>query len=124
MEKKMTKREFYNEIMELATANERQDIVEFCEHEIELLDKKKSNGKAKVNETMSANIDLVYAKLSGLNEKVTATELISKTNLEPLANEFGIVTVQKVSAYLNKLVECGKVEKTTEKKKTYFKAIN
>lgn len=120
----MTKREFYNEIMELATANERQDIVEFCEHEIELLDKKKSNGKAKVNETMSANIDLVYAKLSGLNEKVTATELISKTNLEPLANEFGIVTVQKVSAYLNKLVECGKVEKTTEKKKTYFKAIN
>lgn len=115
----MTKRDFYNEIMALANDNERTDIVEFCEHEIELLDRKKSNGKAKVNETMNSHIELVYNALAEIG-KATATEIIAKADLSPLANEFGIVSTQKVSAYLNKLVAQGRVEKMLEKKKTYF----
>lgn len=121
MEKKMTKRDFYNEIIELATDCERQDIIDFCNHEIELLEKKKSNGKAKVNEGMLANIELVYNALAEIG-RATATELIAKASadLKPLENDLGVITTQKVSAYLNKLVDCGRVEKATEKKKTYF----
>jgi superfamily I DNA/RNA helicase len=122
MEKKMTKRDFYNEIMALANDNERTDIVEFCEHEIELLDRKKSNGKAKVNEAMDKNVELVYNALAEIG-KSTASELIAKADLKPLENELGIVSTQKVSAYLNKLVASGRVEKTTEKKKTYFSIV-
>lgn len=118
MEKKVTKREMY-ELIKTKLAND-NEIVEFCDHEIELLDRKKSNGKAKVNEKLDANIELVYNALVVVGEKVTATELIAKTDLSALANDVGVVTTQKVSAYLNKLVAVDRVEKVTEKKKTYF----
>lgn len=122
MEKKMTKRDYYNEIITMATELERQDLVDFAKHEIELLDKKKSSGKGKVNETMTANIELVYQALAKVGTRTTTTELIAKQNemLLPLANESGIITTQKVSAYLNKLVDCGRVQNVKEKKKTYF----
>lgn len=121
MEKKMTKREFYNEIIALANDNERLDIVEFCEHEIELLEKKKSSGKGKANETIDKNVELVYQALESVS-RATATELIAKckAELQPLANELGEITTQKVSAYLKKLVDSGRAEKVVEKKKTYF----
>ena len=122
MEKKMTKRDYYNEIITMATEMERQDLVDFAKHEIELLDKKKSNGKAKVNETMDKNIELVYQALVELGARATTTELIAKQNemLLPLANELGVITTQKVSAYLNKLYAQKRIEKIVEKKKTYF----
>ena len=118
---KMTKRDYYNEIINIANEMERQDLVDFANHEIELLDRKKSNGKEKVNETMVANLELVFNALMR-NGKSTATELIAKQNemLLPLANDSGIITTQKVASYLNKLVESGRVEKVVEKKKTYF----
>ena len=117
----MTKRDYYNEIINIANEMERQDLVDFANHEIELLDRKKSNGKEKVNETMVANLELVFNALMR-NGKSTATELIAKQNemLLPLANDSGIITTQKVASYLNKLVESGRVEKVVEKKKTYF----
>lgn len=118
----MTKRDYYNEIINIATEMDRQDLVDFANHEIELLDKKKSSGKGKVNETMTANIELVYQALAKVG-KATATELIAKSDLSPLANESGIITTQKVSAYLNKLVDCGRVQKVVEKKKTYFSIV-
>jgi hypothetical protein len=120
MEKKITKREHYNTIKELLA--DYPEIVSFCDHEIELLDKKKSNGKGKVDETKTANMELVYTELAKVG-RATATELISKADLSPLANELQIVTTQKVSAYLNKLVDMGRVEKVVEKKKTYFSVI-
>jgi hypothetical protein len=119
MEKKMTKKDYYALIKELL-AN-REDIVEFCDHEIELLDKKKSNGNAKANEKMEKSVELVYNALVSACVPVSASELIAKGGLEELENEFGVVSTQKVSAYLNKLVASGKVEKYTDKKKTYFK---
>jgi len=122
MEKKMTKRDYYNEIIAIATEMERTDLVDFAKHEIELLDKKKSSGKDKVNETMLANVELVYNELARVGRS-TATELIAKGDLTSLANESNIVTTQKVSAYLNKLYACGRVRKETEKKKTYFSVV-
>ena len=122
MEKKMTKRDYYNEIIAIATEMERTDLVEFAKHEIELLDKKKSSGKGKVNEPMSANVELVYNELAKV-EKATATELIARGGLTALKNESGVVTTQKVSAYLHKLVESGRVKTIAEKKKTYFAVV-
>ena len=119
MEKKMTKRDYFNEIIAIATERERQDIVDFAKHEIELLDKKKSSGKGKANATMDKNVELVYEELAKV-DRATATELIAKGGLNSLANELGVVTPQKISAYLNKLVAQDRVEKITEKKKTYF----
>jgi hypothetical protein len=121
MEKKMTKRDYFNKIMSVM-AND-NEIVEFCKHEIELLDKKKTNGKAKVNETLDKSLDLVYNALAEIGSPCTATELIAKSDLSAIANDLGVVTTQKVSSYLNKLVDSGKVNKVTDKKKTYFSIV-
>lgn len=119
MEKKMTKKEMFNLIATLNPDN--KAIVDFCNHEIELLDNKKSNGNKKANEKMEKSVELVYNALANAGVPVSASELIARGGLEELENEFGVVSTQKVSAYLNKLVASGKVEKFIDKKKTYFR---
>ena len=119
MDKKITKKEMYTLIANLNASN--KDIVDFCNHEIELLDRKKSNGNAKANEKMDKQVDLVYSALVGLGRAVKVSELIAETDLIELANDSGVVSTQKVSALLKKLKESGKVVSYTDKKHTYFK---
>ena len=122
MEKKMTKKEMFTLIATLNASN--QAIVDFCNHEIELLDNKKSNGNKKANEKMAKEVEIVYNALVSVGRAVTASELIAETDLSALANESGVVSTQKVSAMLKKLKEQGKVETYTDKKKTYFKVAD
>ena len=117
----MTKKEMFTLIATLNATN--TEIVDFCNHEIELLDRKKSQGNAKANEKMDKQVELVYSALVSVDKSVTASELIAETDLNDLANESGVVSTQKVSALLKKLVDGGKVERHTDKKKTYFKAV-
>ena len=121
MEKKMTKKEMFALIATLNASN--QAIVDFCNHEIELLDNKKSNGNKKANEKVAKETEIVYNALVSVGRAVSASELIAETDLTALENESGVVSTQKVSAMLKKLVESGKVEKFTDKKKTYFKVV-
>ena len=121
MEKKMTKKEMYNLIATLNADN--TEIVEFCKHEIELLDRKKSNGNTKANKQVADNVELVYNALVNYGKPATASDLIANADLTALATENGIVSTQKVSAYLKKLVDGGRVAKFTDKKKTYFSIV-
>lgn len=119
MEKKVTKREKFEMLKALVKDNEM--LVEFIDHEIELLDKKKSNGNAKANEKMEKSVELVYNALAEMDRACTVSELIKESGLEELANENGIVSTQKVSAMLKKLKDSGRVVAFTDKKKTYFR---
>lgn len=119
MEKKMTKKEMFTLIATLNATN--TEIVDFCNHEIELLERKKSNGNAKANEKMDSQVNLVYNALVSVGKSVTVSDLIKETDLSALANESGVVSTQKVSAMLKKLKEQGKVDSYTDKKKTYFR---
>ena len=121
MEKKVTKREKFEMLKALVKDNAM--LVEFIDHEIELLDKKKSQGNAKANEKMDSQVALVYNALVAVGKSVTVSDLIKETDLSALANESGVVSTQKVSALLKKLVDNGKVAKVTDKKKTYFSVV-
>ena len=121
MEKKVTKKEKFEMLKALVADNAM--LVEFIDHEIELLDKKKSNGNAKANEKMATEVELVYNALVSVGRATTASELIAETDLTALANESGVVSPQKVSAMFKKLKEQGKVDSYTDKKKTYFKVV-
>lgn len=117
---KLTKKQKFEMLKALVAENEM--LVEFIDHEIELLDKKKSNGNAKANEKMAGEVELVYQALVKVNRAVTPSELIADIDLSAIANpETNMVTPQKVSALLKKLVDCGRVEKYSDKKKTYFR---
>jgi DNA-binding transcriptional regulator GbsR (MarR family) len=116
MEKtKITKKEYFNAIIEIATENGRQDIVDFATHEIELLNKKASyKGQTKVQEANEQIKNVIVATLTELARFVTITEL--QTANEELAQ----LSNQKISALLKQLVDTGIINKQVDKKKAYF----
>jgi hypothetical protein len=112
---KMTQRDFFNEIIALAKANDRDDIVEFAEGRIAVLDKKKASSKMTKTQEENVCIKNILAEVVGtFAEGATVTEILKADDrLADLSN-------QKVSALLRQMVEEGKVVKTTDKKKSIF----
>lgn len=111
MEKKMTKREYFGELRELV-AN-RTDLVEFIDHELELLDRKASSSKMTKTQVENEGLmETIIEKMIELGSPITVTDLVVA-----FGNQY---TNQKLSALLKKLVDTNKVEKTTDKKKSYF----
>ena len=116
MEKKMTKKEMFNLIANAMKDND--DVVAFCEHEIELLEKKASkSGQTKTQKENAILIESVFSALETVGKPVTITEL--QTEVVEMSN----YSNQKLSALLKKLVDCGRVVKTIDKKKSYFSVV-
>ena len=113
MEKKMTKKEMFNLIANAMKEND--DVVAFCKHEIELLEKKVSkSGQTKTQKENAILIESIFSALATVGRPVTITEL--QTEVVEMSN----YSNQKLSALLKKLVDCGRVVKTIDKKKSYF----
>ena len=107
----MTKKEYFAEIVNLATANDREDLVEFAEKEIELLNKRNSKDSKAAKEKAEAR-------------EALKTEILDVVGYEPMrtmeiASALGVST-QKITPVLAALVADGKLVATTEKRvKTY-----
>lgn len=124
MEKtKVTERELYGMIIDLAKENERQDIIDFANKKIEQLNRKAS-GSRKENETTIEITNMVYGILVQVNEKMTISQLLQNDILKNYTYEDGKeikhLTNQKLSPVLNKLVKENKVIRVAEGKKVYF----
>ena len=127
-EKKLTKREMFNRVIELAEVAielemeldfDATEVIDFAEHEIEMLDKKASSKSAKDKEKEKADevlISIILETLLG-SAGMTASEIL-KANAN--REEFADVSNQKVSALLKKLVDRESVKKFTDKRKSYF----
>ena len=109
----MTKREMFNHI---ATVNANDaEIVEFCNHQIELLDSKSSSkSPTKTQKENAVIMENMTTAMADIGEPCTVTELL-KHGIEgyELSN-------QKASALLRNLIKEGKVTKTMEGKKALF----
>ena len=118
-ERKITKRERFAEIIEIATELGREDLVDFCNHEIELLDKKASkSGESKSKKENEKLMNILYEELIGIGKAVTITEFMkaSPTSVEQeLSN-------QKITSLFSKMVGT-RVEKVVLKGKSYYSAI-
>lgn len=117
--KKMTKKEMFAIVMEVvanASVDNKAEMIDFINHEIELLDKKSSkSGQTKTqkeNEVLKAEI---LEEMANIEKPVTVSEFQSLTRFAP--PEF---SNQKISAMLNQLAKDGKLVKTVDKKKSYF----
>ena len=114
MANKKTQKDFFNEIIEVVKANGRDDLVEFCEGRISVLDKKSANRSKKVNEENEAIKADVLATLENFEVGATVSEIMkANATLSRLSN-------QKVSAMLRQLVADNKVVKSTDGKKSFF----
>lgn len=110
---KMTKKEMF-EMIKGVCANDTR-IVEFCDHEIELLTRKAS--KSTMTKTQKENegiMEIIVNALKNLDKAVTITEL------QGICTELADYSNQKISALLKKLVDSNQVVKTVDKKKSYF----
>lgn len=109
----MTKREMFAHIASVNASD--AEIVDFCNHQIELLDARKgSKSPTKTQRENEGIMDQIAIDLTEFDKPVTVTELIAGgEGLEGLTN-------QKVSALLRKMIEAGRVVKTIEGKKAYF----
>ncbi len=114
----MTKREKFEAIKVYVQDNE--ELVEFCDHEIELLEKKigtlskAEKAKRDANAVYSAEI-VTY--LTVKDRPVTIKEI--KAGVASLAD----ATSQKISALLNGLIKDGKVQRDYVKKVAYFAIV-
>ena len=118
MANKKTQKDFFAEIREIVAQAGRTDLVEFVDGRVAVLDNKKSKVSTKRTEEIDKNTALVFNALVNVGKAVTVTELIKSAT-----NEVADFSGQKVSAYLKKLVEVGKVVKTEDKRVSYFKAV-
>ena len=115
---KVTKRERFEQLMEIVKASEVKnsaELVAFIEHEVELLNKKNSRSgkptKTQVeNETIKAQIVSV---LERVGKPMTVTQLLAESEFTGLSN-------QKVSALLKQLRKSGEVVRTVEKKVAFY----
>lgn len=113
--KKLTKKDYFKELKELVI--DRQDLVDFIDHEIELLTKKGSKSTPTKTQVENEAIkEKIVATLVGLDRYATITD-IQNANVE-LAD----LSNQKISALLKQLVDTNVIDKMIDKKKAYFKA--
>lgn len=116
MANKKTKRDLFNEVLVLVEGNE--ELTNFVNHELELLDKKANRtGTTKVQKENAELVEKIYNAMVEIAEPVTISELQEKVDfVADLSN-------QKVSALLKKLVDAGRVARIKDKKVTKFQAI-
>ena len=118
MSNKITKRESFKMIIEVLENNDRADLVDVMNHEIELLDKKKASGKMTKTQTENVGIkEIILQALATANEPITITDLL-KNNVELYDATAG--SNQKVSALMTQLKKENKVVRTTNGKKALF----
>ena len=118
---KMTKRDYFNAILAVLATVEDTDVsglTAFVNHEIELLENKRSTAKPTKTQTENLAVkETIVSVLKGMGKPATISEM------QKFSTDLAEFSCQKLSALLKQLVENDKtVTKVTEKKKTYFSA--
>ena len=119
---KMTKKEMFAMVIAVVNGSEvenKAEMLDFLNHEVELLAKKNSkSGQTKTQKENEVLITQVELALAEFDRPVTISEFMKESN-----HEVATLSNQKLSALMKKLVDCGKVNKTIEKKKSYFSLV-
>lgn len=117
--KKMTKKDYFNELLQIEAVASNKDLVDFINHEVELLEKKSSKSTLSKTQVENNSIkDIIMNVLQESAKPITITEIQSvNEDLKELSN-------QKISALLKQLVDTDLVERVVDKKKTYFQIKN
>ena len=116
---KLTKAQKFAMLRAIPAVAENPVLVEFIDHEVELLSKKNSAEKKptaqqKMNEGLKQTIIDVLTENGGL---------MTVTDVQKSCAELAELSNQRISALLRQLKDDGKVERVEDKRKAYFKAV-
>ena len=115
--KKLTKKDHFNALLAIAEAQGNQTLVDFINHEIELLTKKNSFER-KLTPMQKENEGVKAVILS-----VLTTTPIMISDMQKANAELAELSNQRISALLRQLILELKVVRTEEKKKAHFALI-
>ena len=121
MEKRLTKKDYFEMIKGVCA--DRTDIVDFCNHEIELLSRKNSkSGATKTQKENEIVANMLVEELAKIGKPITITDLMNTSEIVKgyILENGNNLTNQKISAIFKQLVESQKIVKVVDKKKSYF----
>ena len=113
--KKITKRERFEFLLTLSQVQADPGMVEFINHELELLAKKNSSEK-KPTAQQVANEAIKQAIVDGMERD----HLYTITDIQKNVPACAELSNQKISALVRQLKDDGVVVKTEDKRKSYF----
>lgn len=113
--KKITKRERFESLLNIPAVAADQGLVDFINHELELLAKKNSADK-KPTAQQVANDGIKSAILEAMEEN----HLYTVTELQKSVPACADLSNQRVSALLRQMKDDGLVVRTEDKRKAYF----
>lgn len=118
-EKKLTKREKFAMVREILEKADRVDLVEFVDHEVELLNRKStSSGKLTPKQEENEKIKNVIVEVLAKNgDGMTVTQLMK-------TDELGAFSMNKLTALVTQLKNENRVIRYLEKRTTYFKVMS
>ena len=118
-----TRKEMFTSVSDfLAEHDADTALIDFINHQIELLDNKKESKKqSKEQEENAAYSDAIYEQMA-FERKYSAAELMKELPAvgDWNANHETELSVQKLASLLKPLVDGGKVIKTTEKRRVFY----
>ena len=119
-----TKRAMFNELLAIPEVNEKPELVEFINNELDLLSKKASVGASKLTANHMENegykLNIIEYLSSEEDKQATVTELWK--NVPELKNDENMSN-QRISAILRQMIEENKIERVVEKRVAYFKLV-
>ena len=119
MEKKTTKKEYFAQVIAVLKAQAgTEELVAFCEREVELLAKKAENKKAKgASAENVALAETVYDVLVETGKGMTVSEV------QKSREELTGLSTPKITALMRILMDAGRVVRVQDKKRTEFSAV-
>lgn len=119
MANKKTMKEYFGEIKEVLENAGREDLVEFVNGRIELIDKKANSRSTSVNKNQAENEEIKKIIIEELAKLGTAT-ISELLNASDIVNTRVGGSNQKTSALMKQLKDSGLVVRTENKRKAYF----
>lgn len=118
-----TRKEMFTSVSDfLAEHDADTALIDFVNHQIELLDNKKESKKqSKEQEENATYSNAIYEQMA-FERKYSAAELMKELPAvsDWNANHETELSVQKLASLLKPLVDSGKVIKTTEKRRVFY----
>jgi flavorubredoxin len=121
--KKMTKKDYFNALLNIPEVGTNAELVAFIEHELELLERKsekKANGEKKLTATQIENEKLKEIIL----EFMEPNTLYSIAELQKKVSELSDLSNQKIASLLRQMLPengTGELVRVEDKRKVYYK---
>lgn len=118
-EKKLTKRDYFNQLLAIEEVKGDEKLVGFINHELELLAKKNASGDKKATATQIANENIKNEILEEMAKE--PNKLFSVSEMIKSFDCCKELSLPKVTALVTQLTKADLVVRVEEKRKAYFK---